>query len=134
MRAKHGAYDESRGLPDNGGKPTGSGLYVWLCSEAERLYGKDLIDEAQGHGDQRYRWLIAQIEAMPGDEAKQLVEEFHVRRKADAVEQRQAERRHRLAQMQAQIDAGATGQRLAWLEKEIQKVQRSIEKAAKQPK
>lgn len=130
MRQKHGTYDASKGLPDNRGKPTGSGLYVWLQSEVERRYGPDLVEAAQSHGDRRYRWLIEQIEAMEGDEAKQLVEEFHARRKADAAEQRQAERRHRITSMQAQIDAGATGQRLAWLEKEIAKVQRSIEKAA----
>lgn len=133
-RAKHGAYDASKHLPDNRGKPTGSGLYVWLCNEVEQRYGNALVEEAQTHGDRRYRWLIEQLEVMEGDEeAKRLVEEFHARRKADAAEQRQQERRRRLASMQARIDSGELDPTSkAWLEKEIQKVQRSIEKAQAQ--
>ena len=130
-RQKHGNYDASKALPDNRGQAQGSGLYVWLQSEVEQRYGPEIIEQAQTHGTQRYRWLIEQLEAMQSADACALVEEFHVRRKADAAEQRQQQRRHAIAVMQRQIEEGATGQRLTWLTQQIEKIQRSYEKAAK---
>ena len=129
-RAKHGAYDADKGLPDNRGQAQGSGLYVWLCSEVEQRFGADLVEAAQSHGNQRYKWIIGQLEAMDDDTATQLVEEFHRRRLADAAEHRQQHRRNQIAMLQAQIANEPSQQRRAWIEKEVAKIQRSIDKAA----
>lgn len=129
-RAKHGNYDEDRGLPDNRGQAQGSGIYVWLQSEVEQRFGKGLVDQAQAHGNERYTWLLAQLAAM-GNDGKQLIAEFEEKRRADAAERRQRDRQRAIVILQGQIDAGAAGQRLVWLTQQIEKIQRSYEKAAK---
>ena len=131
-RKQHGNYDENKGLPDNRGQAVGDGLYVWFCSEVEQRYGRDLVAQAQAHGDRRYLWLIAQLEAMQDDaQATQLVEEFHVRRKASAADHRQQERYRRLAGWQRQLEEEQNEQRRTWLARQIEAVQRNIEKATK---
>ena len=120
------SYNHERHLPDNTGVASGSGLYVWLQRRATQKYGPDLAAEAQAYGIRRYVWLLERLEAR-GD--TELVQEYHRRDKALRSECRQAQRRTSLNAYQEQLRGDQVHERRAYLEKEVAKLQRSIEKA-----
>jgi hypothetical protein len=128
-REKHGRYDQERHLPDNTMQPVGSGLYVWLHKQvrARFLDGEQLLEEAKKHRPSADSWLLGQLRARGADD---LLEEFRVRKNADANVRDWENKRARLRQIEHRIqeEMDIYPVRVAWMQKEAAKLRRLIEK------
>ncbi len=128
-RAKHGNYDEEHHLPDNTGQAVGSGSAVWLQEQILATLpapaGQALIDSASAHGVRRYEWLCEQLVTQGYAE---LAQAYHQRKREDAAALRIRDKERIIRQCQAQIPSETTFERRVWLEKQIEKAQKYLER------
>jgi hypothetical protein len=100
-----------------------SGIYVWLMQEA-RVWWPDLVQQAERKPTpERYVWLLAELKKDPL--GVPLVREYVERRKADARERAQRDRKRMLAHYKQQLKEHPGNdyyqKKIARLEKEIEK-------------
>lgn len=126
-REKHGQYDKARHLPDNTGQAVGGGEKVWLMQEVAQHW-PDLAAAAQARSGDRYSWLVKELRTMNDEQASAIADEYKRRLNAANRERAQRDRRRQLAQIEEQAKT-ATGARLAWIEKEAEKIRKQIAKA-----
>lgn len=126
-RAKHGQYNAERKLPDNTGQVVGDGSRVWLM-ETVAQHWPDLADRARQRPGDRYSWLVNELRSMNDKQSTAIVEEYQLKIRASNRERAQRDRRHQLAQYEAQLQT-SSGERLEYLQKCIAKLKKQIEKA-----
>jgi hypothetical protein len=128
-KIKHGEYDRERGIPDNRGQPNGSGLFVWLLDEVRAHFpddSEDLIQRSYTHGDNRYQWLLEQIQSKGTPEATNLIEAYEAKRLLVAAEARQEQRKRTIDLLEERIKEWPMD---TYLPRKMQRVQSEIAKA-----
>lgn len=126
-RTKHGQYDAEKGLPNNTDQPQGSGSIVRWHGQIRESLGEDagqaLIDESRERGG--VKWLLAQLAEAACDD---LVAAYKQARHADDLAR--SIRKHALIvqHCQEQLVSETNVSRRAYLEKQIDKAQRYLEK------
>jgi len=123
---KHGRYDAEKHLPNNSGTPQGNGLYVWFLQAVKQLPGGEaLVEQCYAHVDGKYQWLLEQVEALNTPASRELLEQFHIKRKYLAAEARQEQRYRSLRGYQERLAERYN----EWYEKQVAKLEREIAKA-----